>query len=219
MPDKLPCELVSWHRFYQLCRILARRIMQSDFRPEIIVAVGRGGYMPGRVLSDMLGLMDLTTFRIEHYRGAQKQYHALIRYPLNADLQGKRVLLMDDVSDSGETFQLAIEHVHQAGPPAELRTAVLDHKTVSAYQPDFFARRIVKWRWITYPWAVTEDVKVFLYDIEPRPTTAEALIGYLKQNYGISLSLRQAEHILEMISAQEVWSGKINKAAKLKKQF
>lgn len=207
MPSKQPCELVSWHRFYQLCGILAHRIMQSGFRPEVIVAIGRGGYMPGRILADMLGLMDLTSFRIEHYRGAQRQPRAVIRYPLSADLRGRRVLLVDDVSDSGETFKLAIEHVRESGPPAELRTAVMDHKTVSAYQPDFFARHIVKWRWITYPWAITEDLQGFIAGIEPKPETVDRVIEGLVREHGIRLSRRQAESLMETLSAQQAWAG------------
>jgi len=202
MPNKIPCELVSWHRFYRLCQVLAKRINQSGFRPEVIVAIGRGGYMPGRILSDFLGLMDLTSFKIEHYRGPEKRRRAVIKYPLNADLRNRRVLLVDDVSDSGETFHLAIDHLRQSGPPAEIRTAVLDHKTVCAYQPDFFARRIVKWRWITYPWAITEDIRGFLAWMEPRPATVEAVIERLYGDHGIRLSLKQAEAILGLIDEQ-----------------
>lgn len=202
MPDKLPCELVTWHRFYQQCQLLAWRIIHSGFRPEVIVAIGRGGYMPGRVLADLLGIMDMTGFKIEHYRGAERQSCAVIRYPLCTGLREKRVLLVDDVCDSGETFHLAIEHVRQAGPPAELRTAVLDHKTVSSYQPDFFARRMNQWRWISYPWAVVEDIRGFLAAMESPPATAEAMIDALYRLHGIRLSRKRAEAILALIAEQ-----------------
>ncbi len=87
------CEVISWHRFYALARRLAHRVRDSGYRPEVIVAIGRGGYMPARILSDFLGQMDLTGFKIEHYRGAQKQVAASVRYPLAADVGGRRVLL------------------------------------------------------------------------------------------------------------------------------
>lgn len=199
MPDKIPCELVTWHRFHQLCQVLAKRIIHSGFQPEVIVAIGRGGYMPARILSDLLGLMDLTSFKIEHYRAPGRPSRALIRYPLSADLSGKRVLLVDDVTDSGETFRLAIEHLLQSGPPAEIRTAVLDHKTVCAYQPDFFARRIVKWRWLTYPWAIEEDIRGLLQGMVPRPDNAEALMEFLHRDHGLRIPRKQAAAILELM--------------------
>lgn len=206
MPDKIPCEIVTWHHFYQLCRVLAKRIIQSGFRPEVIVAIGRGGYMPARILSDLLGLMDLTSFKIEHYRGPGKPSRAAIRYPLSADLSGKRVLLVDDVTDSGETFLLAIEHLEQSGPPDEIRTAVLDHKTVSTYQPDYFARRIVKWRWLTYPWAIEEDIRGLLDRMVPRPGSVEAIMERLYRDHGLRLRRKQVEAILALIDGQSAQS-------------
>jgi len=73
-----PCELITWEGFYKLSRMLAFLIRQSGFRPDLIVAIGRGGYMPARILSDYLGLMDLASMRILHYRGAHKEPQAKI---------------------------------------------------------------------------------------------------------------------------------------------
>jgi len=102
-----PCELVSWERFYRLAQQLARIIHTAWFRPDIIVAIGRGGYMPARILSDCLGVFDLTDIKIEHYRGARRQRAARVRYPLSTGISGRHVLLVDDVSDSGDTFERA----------------------------------------------------------------------------------------------------------------
>ncbi len=129
--DKLRAELISWGRFYGLCRRLVARIDASGFRPDLIVAIARGGYMPARVLADFFGLMALSSFRIEHYRGTQKQALTRVIDPLTVDLTGRRVLLVDDVSDSGDTFGVAMSHVRERGSPAELRTATIHHKVVS----------------------------------------------------------------------------------------
>jgi hypoxanthine phosphoribosyltransferase len=171
----LRCEYMSWSRFNALSARLAGLIRRSGLKPEMLVAVGRGGYLPARLLSDFLDIMDLATFRIEHYHGSHKEALALVRHPLSLDLTGKRVLLVDDVSDSGDTFEVALDHVAQHGPPAELRTAVLDHKITSSYVPDYYARTIHTWRWITYPWALVEDLKVLIGQMESPPTTLEAL--------------------------------------------
>lgn len=188
MSKPIPCELVTWNRFHALARRLARQVRGSGYRPDIIVAIGRGGYMPGRILSDFLGVMDLATFKIEHYAGPRISKTPMIRYPLTADVGGLRVLLVDDVSDSGDTFDVAIAHVRSRGEPVELRTAVLHHKTVSHFRPDYFAQRVVKWRWIIYPWAVAEDVSSFLQAMRPRPSDIGDIARRLKTDYGIQIS-------------------------------
>jgi hypothetical protein len=182
-----PCEYISWNQFYSLCVKLHQRIIDSGFQPDIIVAIGRGGYMPGRILSDFFALLDLATFKIEHYHQASRQATAVVKYPLGADLTDKRVLLVDDVSDSGDTFVVALQHLRQHGEPAQLRTATLHHKVVSTYAPDFYARRILKWRWLAYPWAVAEDVTSFLDQAPQWPASAEEAAAYLKQTHGLHL--------------------------------
>lgn len=167
------CEVVSWPRFHALARRLAGLVRASGYRPDLIVAIGRGGYVPGRVLSDWLGLMDLTSFKIEHYHRTRKERAARVRYPLPAEVTGRRVLLVDDVADSGETFAVALRHLAERGPPAEVRSAVLHYKTVSPYVPDYYAHKVTAWRWIIYPWAVAEDVGSILEGMRPFPADAD----------------------------------------------
>jgi len=111
-----------------LSREFAVAILSSGFQADIIVAIGRGGYMPARLLSDHLDIFNLTSFKIEHYRRAEKSPGTIVRYPLSADLGGLKVLLVDDVSDGGDTLTVAISHLHEKGPPAEIRTATLHHQ-------------------------------------------------------------------------------------------
>ena len=188
MGEKLRAELISWARFYSLCRRLVRRIDASGFRPDLIVALARGGYMPARIVADFFGVMELASFRIEHYRGTHKWPVTRVADRLNVDVNDRRVLLVDDVSDSGDTFQVAIAHVHETGTPAELRTAVMHHKVVSRYVPDFYAARVLKWRWIVYPWALMEDLTGLIEGLEPRPSEPAAIEERLLQEHGIRVS-------------------------------
>lgn len=194
------CEVVTWHRFYALARILAHRVRESGFQPDVIVAIGRGGYMPARVLSDFLGQMDLTGFKIEHYRGTQKQVAARVRYPLTADVAGRRVLLVDDVSDSGDTFAAALEHLRSRGAPAAVRTAVLHHKIVCPYQPDYYACKIVKWRWLIYPWAVAEDLTGIIAAMTPRPASVDVIARRLAAEHGIRMAPGVLRDVLGMMN-------------------
>ena len=193
------CEVLTWNRFYALARTLARRVRESGYRPDVIVAIGRGGYVPARVLSDFLGLMDMTSFRIEHYRAREKQGAARVRYPLSADLSGRRVLLVDDVSDSGETFAAALDHLRDRGA-AEVRTAVVLHKVVSPYVPDYYAGKVIEWRWIIYPWAVAEDVGGILRAMALRPGDIDEAARRLEAEHGIRLPRGVLQDVLDAVS-------------------
>lgn len=190
MPGSIRCELMSWERFHALARQLAFAIRQARFHPDLIVAIGRGGYMPARIVSDYLDIYDLTDIRIEHYRGVHRERVARVRYPLATDIAGKRVLLIDDVSDSGSTFETAIQHLQERGEPAQLRTAVLHHKCVSSYKPDFYSEEVREWRWIIYPWAVMEDLRSFLRDMGPPPASVEDFARQLREHHGIEVGLQ-----------------------------
>lgn len=193
------CEVISWNRFYALARKLARQVRDSGYRPDLIVAIGRGGYVPGRVLSDFLGQMDLTSFKIEHYRGTQKQSAARVRYPLAADITGRKVLVVDDVSDTGDTFAVALEHLSSRGTPAEVRSAVLHHKTVSAYVPDYFVHKVVKWRWIIYPWAVAEDLSGFIRAMQPRSADVDEIAERLAADHDVRVPRSVLLDILALV--------------------
>ena len=198
MPAGIRCELISWERFYVLARKLALAIHRASFCPDMIIAIGRGGYMPARVVSDYLDIFDLTEIRVEHYRGVHMQQVARVRYPLPAEITGRRVLLIDDVSDSGDSLTVAIQHLRESGEPAELRTAVLHHKSVSSFRPDFYTEEVREWRWIIYPWAVMEDLRSFLRDMEPPPATLGEFARQLHEQHGIEVGQQTLHDVFTM---------------------
>lgn len=195
-----PFQLISWNSVHALALKLARGIAESDYRPDIIVAIGRGGWVPGRLLSDFLGQMDLTSFKIEHYQSARQPKRAQVRYPLAADVRGRRVLLVDDVADSGETFAVALAHLNSRGAPAELRSAVLHYKTVSPYLPDYYAQKVVNWRWIIYPWAIAEDVGNLIGAMSPRPADADEVARRLAAEHGLRLPRKLLLDLLALLA-------------------
>jgi hypothetical protein len=192
----IPCQLVSWDQFALLSRQLARTIHTSWFRPDLIVAIGRGGYLPARILSDYLNVFDLASMKIEHYYGVRRQKLARIRYPLRAEVAGRHVLLVDDVTDSGETFRVARQHLRECGEPAELKTAVLHHKSVSEFVPDYYAEEVSTWCWILYPWALMEDLGSFLREMEAAPASVDAFSAYLVEQHGIEVERETLEDVL-----------------------
>jgi hypoxanthine phosphoribosyltransferase len=170
-------------------------IKASEFHPDIVIAIGRGGYVPARLLCDYLGIMALTSIKIEHYlRGAEKQKSAVIRYPLHTDIMSQRVLLVDDVNDSGDTLELALQHL-KSFQPAEIRTAVMHDKKSTGFSVDYRGSKIVKWRWLIYPWAVCEDITAFLKRLSPQPQTLAEAQRQLADCYGIKIAERRLETI------------------------
>jgi hypoxanthine phosphoribosyltransferase len=194
----MQCELISWDHFNQLSRELALKIKDSGYSPDIIIAIGRGGYMPARILSDYLDNMNLTSFKVEHYKSSQKEKVANIRYPLVADIAEQRVLLVDDVSDSGDTFNVAIEHIMQHAQPKALKTASLHHKVVSVYEPDYYVEKVTEWHWIIYPWAVIEDVAGFVKNISPLPKQISEIQNILLKTHGIEVPQQIIVDVLKL---------------------
>mgnify|MGYP001820775689 CR=1 FL=1 len=163
-------------------------IHKDQFQPEVIVAIARGGCIPARILCDYLDVFNLDVIKIEHYHGVHKQKTTKLRYPLSADINDKQVLLVDDVSDTGDSLELAMEHLLEKGVPANLKTAVLHHKQVSSFTPDFHTELVQQWRWIIYPWAVLEDLRSILTNMDKPPATIEDFASYLKERHQLEVS-------------------------------
>jgi hypoxanthine phosphoribosyltransferase len=195
MSEQLRCELITWSDVERRCQYLAGLIRESGFVPDLVIAIGRGGYVPARLLCDNLHLMDLTSIKVVHYlSGANRQKEAVIRYPLKADIRGLQVLLVDDVNDTGDTLEVAIEHL-QTFQPAGIRTAVMHQKAVTRHKADYCARRIIKWRWLIYPWAVNEDIADFLGQLSPAPESLQDAQRLLAQQFSIKITLPRLRNI------------------------
>ncbi|MEA1890708.1 MAG: phosphoribosyltransferase [Pseudomonadota bacterium] len=199
MASKIRCEMITWSEVQRLCRRLAFLIRSSNYVPDVVVAISRGGYVPARLVCDYLDIMALTSIRTEHYlSGSIKQAQVIIRDPLCADIKGLRVLIVDDVNDSGDTLELAIRHL-QAFYPREIRTAVMHRKTSTHISENYYARKIVKLRWLIYPWAVKEDISGFLQRLMPAPETMEQAQLQLAEHFGILISQQRLKDIYEFM--------------------
>jgi len=197
------CTLVSWQTVHRLGRELSRRIMTSGTRPDIVIAVGRGGYVPARLVCDFLHLDRLTGIKVEHYVATRKQTEVVIRYPLNVDVRGLDVLVVDDVNDSGDTLAAVVRYV-ETFAPREVKTAVLHEKIVTSFPADFVGRKIRKWRWIVYPWAYVEDVTSFVRALQPPPVSASDAWRRLRDDHGIRVPRQTVQDVLDFMPATQV---------------
>ena len=147
----------SWEDIERLSEELAQKIMESGFCPDIIVAISRGGFNPARILCDQLGIRRLASVQVEFYSDIHNSAKKpKIVYLLNADVLGKSVLVVDDVSDTGGSLQVAKDHVFGKSP-RELKIATLHLKPWTSFIPDYHAAETKAW--IVYPWEPVESVR------------------------------------------------------------
>jgi len=154
-PEKY--EVPSWEEIHELCIKLADRIMESGYDPDVIVAVARGGWIPARLLSDLLEIPEIATVRVEYYVGIyETKSKPQITQPLQVDIEGKKVLLVDDIADSGKSLRLVKEHLLERRA-SEVRIATLYFKPWSVVVPDYFIRETDAW--VCFPHEIYESTK------------------------------------------------------------
>ena len=137
---------------------LVHDILGSGFQPDVLIGISKGGVILASLISDMLGtptdLMQLT-----HWGFGKVKDEVTIKYGPSINLRGLRVLLIDDVSDTGLTLSTARDLLVRLGA-REVRTAVLDYKALSSrYVPDYYAYRWTRWVYIIYPWESFETFR------------------------------------------------------------
>jgi len=144
---------LRWDDVQRLTETVAGKITASGFKPDIVVAVSRGGFDPARILCDQLAIRRLASVQVEAYDGMVKRAEPIVVLPVNADLTGKRVLMADDVSDSGASILKARDHLLERGA-SEVRIATLHIKPWSSFVPDYYAESADAW--VVYPWELRE---------------------------------------------------------------
>ena len=143
---------LSWEMFGELCRALALKVAGA-YDPDIVIGVARAGVIPGAVIASMMR-KDFFSLKITRREGGQvvrQRPSILSAAPRQA--QGKRVLIVDEITTSGETLRLALAAVRDV-VPAEVRTATCFART-RGYKPDYYA--LATDATLIYPW----DRKVF----------------------------------------------------------
>ncbi len=156
-------EILDWADVGPATRRLAETVNDDGFQPDVILAIARGGLIVAASLGYALGVKNTWTMNVEFYTGVDERLEMPIilpPVPEFVDLEEARVLIADDVADTGATLALVKEY---CGPRVgELRIATLYEKPHSAVKCDYVWRRTD--RWIVFPWSA-ESV------LRPKPST------------------------------------------------
>ena len=146
---------LTWDEVQRLTELVAENVNTSGFKPDLVVAISRGGFDPARIICDQLDVRRLASVQIESYEGLNKSKEPVVVLPVNADPMGKRVLIVDDVADSGSSLRKAKEYILALGA-SEVRIATLHIKPWSKFYPDYFAESVDAW--VVYPWELRETI-------------------------------------------------------------
>ena len=145
-------EILTWEGFGEGGRELARQVAEDGYRPDLILAIARGGLFPAGILGYALSVKNIYLINVEYYTGVEERLPmpvALPPVPELVDLEDMSVLIADDVADTGHT--LAFVHDFCRDRVGSVRTAVLYQKPQSVIDCEYVWRRTD--RWIDFPWS------------------------------------------------------------------
>jgi len=179
-------EAPGWDEIYQMLLDLAQQIRRDQYKPDIIVGVSRGGWPPARVMSDLLQNPNLASMKVEFYKDiGVRNKQPRITQPVTMEVVGRRVLVVDDVSDTGHSLRVVANHLRRK-PVKELRVCTTYMKPQSIFRPDYYARTTRKW--IIFPWERLEAVHLISRQFKDERIRVSSTVRALKDS-GISARL------------------------------
>jgi len=169
--EDLEFEIPSWEQIYDMLLNLADKIRRDKFEPDIIVGVSRGGWAPGRVMSDLLENPQIANVKAEFYKGvAETKGEPVISQPVSMGVKGKKLLVIDDVADTGRSLRKVKSHLLEQGA-TEVRIATIYYKPWSVTFPDYYEKETKQW--VIFPWERKETVRHILEKYERQGKTVE----------------------------------------------
>jgi len=155
--SELRFEVPTWNQIYHMLLNLAERVRGDRFRADVIVGVSRGGWPPARVLSDLLSNPNLANVRAEFYVGVgETKGMPQLTQPVSMPVALKKVLVVDEVADTGKSLQLVRSHLIDEGA-TEVKIATIYYKPWSIVKPDYYEKETSCW--IVFPWEIKETIR------------------------------------------------------------
>ena len=160
--------IVSWEKYHQTVEKLAIQIEESNYKPSILIGIMRGAAPMIDVLSRIFKLK-CAYLAVESYSGKgieDEQGNIVFSREMSsiAPNMGGRILLCDDLSDTGITFNKSIDWLKKYGPIKDkiedIKTATLWKKQKSTFDPDFCAVKLPDNPWIVQPFEIYEEIRI-----------------------------------------------------------
>jgi len=207
--ESFKCRILTWDEIARWTEAVAYDIADNGFRPSVVIGLTRGGWVPARVFCDHLHVKKLYAVKTEHW-GVTANFDgkALLTQELNTSIAGESVLIVDDITDTGESLMLAEKHIKDMGPK-EVKTATLLHITHSEKEPDFYEVEVPEedWTWFIFPWNLHEDLRTLLPKILYEPKTVLGIQKGFKEQFQIDVPEDMVRRTIRHLAV----SGKIRK--------
>ncbi|MBO3769109.1 MAG: phosphoribosyltransferase [Thermoproteota archaeon] len=150
-------EVVSWENFYQLTLELVDKVLKSGYNPDVIVGISRGGLVPLRIFSDEFEDVEIGVIRVVFYEDVKKTgSEPKIIQDVNVNVAGRRVLIVDDVADTGRSLETVRNHIQSKGA-LSVKIATVYYKPWSILKPDYYVKKTEKW--IIFPHEIGETIR------------------------------------------------------------
>ena len=148
---------MNWESSYNETLKLFEKIKEDNFLPDIVIGIARGGWIPARLLADFFVLRETANMKVEAYEMiGEMSANAKITQDIEIPIDGKKVLVIDDIADSGASLKMAVGSLLRRNP-AELKTATLFYKKTSVVIPDYY--NVLTSAWEIFPWETFETIK------------------------------------------------------------
>jgi hypoxanthine phosphoribosyltransferase len=154
------CRRTTWSDVDAWAEKIANDVTAAGRVPETLVGLTRGGWVPARLLADRLGIKRIVSLRAQHWGvTATPSGKAELTEGLSGPVDGLNVLVVDDITDTGESLEIATEHVRANGAK-RVESAACLHITHSKFVPTYHAETIDRtaWVWVVFPWNYWEDL-------------------------------------------------------------
>lgn len=164
-------EIPSWDQIYEMLLNVADKIRRDRFKPDIIVGVSRGGWLPARIMSDLLENPEIANVKAEHYMGiGETKGETVVTQPISVQVKGKTILVMDDVVDTGHSLIKVRTHLLEKGAK-DVKIATIYYKPWSIIFPHYYEKETKQW--VIFPWDRKETVKNLLQKFEQQGKSTE----------------------------------------------
>ena len=203
------CYILDYDDIANYAYQTALKIRESEWQPQAIIGIARGGWVHARIQCDLLGVKNLFSVKVDHWGvTATKDGKARLTSPLVGDVEGMNVLVVDDITDTGESITMAVNHIKETGKAKEVRTATLMHIVGSKFKPDYVAIEI-SWAWEVFPWNFYEDLTSLISTIFEKEDVKELSTMELKKHLREYNNIVISDERLSKVKSHLGYLGKI----------
>jgi len=201
MVDLPRCRAVSWSEADGWADAIERQVRAANRLPETIVGLTRGGWVPARLLADRLGVRRIVSLRAQHWGiTATPTGAASLTEGLSGPVKGEWVLVVDDITDTGDSLRLAVDNVRTAGA-SQVESAAFLHIAHSKFLPTYFGEEIPRdrWVWVVFPWNYWEDLTALARQAADLTPGLTAVRATLREKAGLDVSLADLKRVAALV--------------------